>query len=73
MVRWQESQERRVAKWLAGFAAAFVPLWHVTQVPGATPVCAKFAGAHAVVRWHESHDRSVATWRAGCRDALVPL
>jgi hypothetical protein len=73
VVRWQESQERMVTKWLAGFPVAFVPLWQVAQLPGATPVCAKFAGAQAVVRWHESHERSVARCRAGRADALVPL
>ena len=37
-VLWQESQDADVAMWLEGLPFAVVPLWHVAQVPGATPV-----------------------------------
>ena len=59
VVRWQESQDLVVTKWLAGLPLALAPLWQVTHELGAMPVCVKFAGVHAVVRWHESHDMAV--------------
>jgi hypothetical protein len=71
--RWHESQERDVTKWLAGLPLALAPAWHVAQVPGATPVCEKFAGVHAVVRWQESQDNCVGKCLPGLAEAELPL
>jgi len=62
-----------VTKWPAGLPLAPMALWHVAQLPAATPVCVKFAGIHAVVRWHESHDIEVARCRDGRPGAAAPL
>ena len=59
MVRWHESHEAVVGKCVGVFPLAVVPLWHVAQVPGATPVWLKVAGVQPVVRWQESHDAVV--------------
>ncbi len=40
---------------MLGLPLAVLPLWHVEQVPEATPLWLKVAGVHAVVRWHTSH------------------
>ena len=53
---WQESHAAVVGMCpLAGLPVACVPLWHVAQLPAATPWWLKLAGVHAVVRWHTSH------------------
>ena len=52
---------------------AVVPLWHVAQVPGATPVWLKVAGVQPLVRWQVSHDAVVGTWLAFLPVAVVPL
>ncbi len=52
---------------------AEVPLWHVAQVPGVTPVWVNVAGVHAVVRWQESQDNVVGRWLAVLPRAVVPL
>jgi len=38
VVRWHVSHEAVVGTWLPGRPRAIDPLWHVMQVPGATPV-----------------------------------
>lgn len=73
VVRWHESQDLVVTKWLAGLPLAPEPLWQVTQEFGAMPVCVKFAGTHAVVRWHESHDIDVGRCLPGLPLAAAPL
>jgi hypothetical protein len=61
VVRWQVSQDAVVTTWFAGLPLALVPLWHVAQVPGTTPVCENVAGIQAVVRWQVSQEAVVAT------------
>ena len=73
VVRWHVSHDAVVGTCVAGLPFAVVPLWHVAQVPGATPVWLNVAGSHAVVRWHVSHDAVVGTCVAGLPFALVPL
>ena len=57
----------------AALPLAWVPLWQVAQVPGATPAWLNMAGSHAVVRWHASHDAVVAMWVAVLPVAREPL
>jgi hypothetical protein len=38
VVRWQESQDSVVARWVAVFPVARLPLWQVAHAPGTTPV-----------------------------------
>jgi hypothetical protein len=52
---------------------AVLPLWHVEQVPGATPLWLNVAGSHAVVLWQESHEAVVGTCLAGLPVAVEPL
>jgi len=73
VVRWQESQDRVVTKWLPCLPFALAPLWQDTHDFGAIPVCVKFAGVHEVVRWHESHDIAVGRWLPGLPFAPAPL
>jgi hypothetical protein len=40
-----------VGIWVAGLPDAIVWLWHLEQVPGATPLCVKNAGLQFVVLW----------------------
>jgi hypothetical protein len=38
VVLWQASHEAVVGMWVAFLPVAVVPLWHVAQLPGVTPV-----------------------------------
>ena len=49
-IRWQLSHEEGVDMCPDGFPRAVVPLWHVPQLPGVTPVWLNVAGTQAVVR-----------------------
>jgi len=56
VVLWHESHATVVGMCpLAGLPVAWVPLWQVAHVPGATPAWLNVAGFQAVVRWHTSH------------------
>ena len=72
-MRWQESQDFAVTKWLPGLPLARAPLWQMTQVAGATPIWLNVAGFHVVVRWQESHEAVVGRWLPSLPGALEPL
>ena len=70
---WQLSHELLVGMCAAGLPGALLPLWQVTQVPGATPLWLKAAGTHAVVLWQLSHELLVGMCAAGLPLAVEPL
>ena len=72
-MRWQLSHAPAVEMWFVDFPRAWLPLWQVAHVPGATPEWVKLAGAQAVVRWQLSQFADVWTWLADLPRAWLPL
>ena len=70
---WQASHEAEVGICVTGLPVARVPLWHETQVPGATRAWVYPAGSQDEVLWHESQDEFVGRWAAGLPVAKLPL
>ncbi|OJY55181.1 MAG: hypothetical protein BGP19_00935 [Thiobacillus sp. 0-1251] len=70
---WQLSQAAAVGICVLGFPLAILPLWQVTQVPGATPLWLKEAGFQATVLWQVSQDAVVGICVLGLPVAVLPL
>jgi len=62
-----------VGIWVAGLPVALLPLWHVAQLPAATPAWLKLAGVQALVLWQVSHAAVVGMCVAGLPLAVLPL
>ena len=62
-----------MGRWVADLPLVVVPLWHVAQVPGVTPVWLNVAGVQALVLWQVSHAPDVGICVAGLPVAAVPL
>ena len=71
-VLWQSSQTLLVARCVALFPLAEVPLWQLEQV-AVMPAWLKVAGAQAVVVWQSAQRLPVARWEAVLPLAVVPL
>ena len=62
-----------MGRWVAGLPLVVVPLWHVAQVPGVTPIWLNVAGVQALVLWQLSQEAEVGRWELGFPVAVVPL
>ena len=54
-MRWQESHDSAVTKWVNGLPRAFDPLWHDAQEPGRTPLWSNNVPVKFTVLWQTLH------------------